>query len=177
MMRFISAAVVAGLMLASTPSAFGDAFKSSTHKFSANFPAAVEQGAPEDNATDENGKVISRITSFQDSANGRYLAIVMADKYITPYAVSADVYLDHNMKGFLEGIKGTATQKRIQFEGNPAVQFSFDTPDHSIQGQGLLVFIPGPQPSAYMVGAMRMSNATPDDRAKLDAFITSFDIE
>ena len=55
MMRIISAALVAGLMLVGAPSVFADTFKSAVHKFSANFPGAVEQGAPEDNATDPDG--------------------------------------------------------------------------------------------------------------------------
>jgi hypothetical protein len=177
MMRNLSAAIVAGLVLAAAPSAFADTFKSAEHRFSAIFPGAVEQGPPKDNATDENDKVISRMTEFTNSAPGRYVAMVIADAYITPYPIQSTTYIPHNIKGFLDGIKGTATQKDILFEGNPAVQFAFDTPDHSIQGQGLLVFVPGAMPRAYMVAALPGPDATAEDRAKLNAFITSFDID
>jgi hypothetical protein len=176
-MRFVRALAVAGLMLAGAPSGFADKVSSSALRFSADFPGAVQQGAPEDNATDENDRVISRVTPFEDAVAGRYLALVMVDTYITPYPIEASVYLKHNIQGFIDGIKGTATQKETTFEGHPAIQFSFDTPDHIMQGQGWLVFVPGEKPVGYMMAAGRMPDATAEDKAKLDAFYTSFDIK
>jgi hypothetical protein len=88
-MRFVRALAVAGLMLAGAPSGFADKVSSSALRFSADFPGAVQQGAPEDNATDENDRVISRVTPFEDAVAGRYLALVMVDTYITPYPIEA----------------------------------------------------------------------------------------
>lgn len=177
MIRFLSVAVALGLMLANAPSAFADTFRSPEHKFSVNFPGAVEQGAPQDNATDKDGKVISRMTQFSVSVPGRYIAMVMADAYITPYPMHAGTYIPHNIKGFIDEIRGTATQKDITYQGHPAVRFSFDTSDHSLQGEGLAVFVEGDMPRAYMLAAARLPGATADDKAKLDAFIASFDID
>jgi hypothetical protein len=39
------------------------------------------------------------------------------------------------------------------------------------------VFVPGEKPVGYMMAAGRMPDATAEDKAKLDAFYTSFDIK
>ena len=175
-MRFLGTVMLSGLMLAGAPVSFADTFTSAAHRFSANFPGAVQQGETKDNEKDQDGNVISRATDFQDAAASRYVALLMADAYIKPYRMTPNGYIGPNVKNFLDGIKATATQKDTTVDGYPAVEFSFDTADHALQGKGLIVFVDEELPRGYMLIAAQLPGATAGDKAKLDAFLASFDI-
>jgi hypothetical protein len=168
--------MLSGLLLACATPAFADTFTSGAHRFSVNFPGIAQQADEKDNEKDSDGTVLSRMTEFVDSVPGRYLAVLLTDFYIRPYPVTASGYIEPNIRNFLDGIKATATRSDTTVDGNTAVEFSFDTPDHKLQGKGLIVFVGEEMPRGYMLIAGHLPGATADDRAKLDAFIASFDI-
>jgi hypothetical protein len=169
--------VVSALMLVGASSAFADTFSSAQHHFSATFPAQVKQGADEDNATDDDGKVISKISTFEDVVAGRYMAILMVDTYLVPFSTEPGVYMKKHVKDFADGIKGTATPQETTFEGNPAIQFTFTSPSLKLSGEGRIVYVGTQKPTGYMMIAGRMANATADDTAKLNAFLYSFHLD
>jgi hypothetical protein len=170
--------LVLALVLIGASSAFADTFTSTALRFSANFPGSqVEQGADEDNATNGQGQVISKLTSFQDVGPGRYIALIMADTYILPTVVDQNSYLSKHVREFAEGVKATDTQKSdTTVDGSPAIQFSFTMPNQ-VQGKGLCIFVPGEKPRGFMIVALRLAGGSADDQAKLDAFLSSFDIQ
>jgi hypothetical protein len=46
-----------------------------------------------------------------------------------------------------------------------------------LQGKGIVVFVDEELPRGYMLIAAPLAGATADDKAKLDAFLASFDIK
>jgi hypothetical protein len=176
-MNILRAGMLSGLALACSSPGFADTFTSAAHRFSVNFPGSARQGETKDNEKDSDGNVLSRATDFQDVAPGRYMALLMADTYIKPYRMTTSGYIEPNVKNFLDGIKATATQKEATVDGYPAVEFSFDTADDTLQGKGIVVFVDEELPRGYMLIAAPLAGATADDKAKLDAFLASFDIK
>jgi hypothetical protein len=175
--RMLFKIVVSALMLVGASSAFADTFSSAQHRFSATFPGAVTQGADEDNATDDTGKVISKISAFEDVVQGRYMAILMVDTYLVPFSTEPGVYMKKHVKDFADGIKGIATSQDTTFEGNPAIQFTFTSPSLKLSGEGRIVYVGSQKPVGYMMIAGRMAKATADDTAKLNAFLYSFHLD
>ena len=175
-MHFLRGLMLSGLVLAGAAPGFADTLTSAAHRFSANFPGSARQGETKDNEKDGDGAVISRATDFQDVIPDRYMALLIADTYIKPYRMTASGYIEPNFKNFVDGIKATATRKDVVVDGYPAVEFSFDTADHSLQGKGLIVFVDEELPRGYMLVAAPLPGATADDKTKLDAFLASFDI-
>jgi hypothetical protein len=176
-MRFLSAMVVSGLMLLGGAPGFADTLTSASHRFSVNFPGAAKQGETKDNEKDGAGNVISKATEFVDSVPDRYFVLLAADIYITPYKMTANGYIAPNIRNFLDGIKATATQRDTTVDGYPAVEFDFGTADQRLKGKGVVVYVGEAIPRGYMLVAVPLANATEDDKARLNTFLSSFEID
>jgi hypothetical protein len=174
-MSLVRMVALSVLMLAGASSAFAGVVASAPHRFTATFPGAVEQLPAEDNATNDDGDVISQITTFQDVAAGRYIVLFSADIYLTPTPVDRDAYMSKHVTDFLSGIKATGEQRATMLDGYPATAFAFEA--SGIAGQGAIVFVPGDTPRGYLVVVAALPGATTDDKAKLAAFVSSIDIQ
>ncbi len=163
------------ILLMAPGAALAGEFTSGEFGFSADYPGTPAPGAAEDSEKGPDGAVISRSTAFDDVAKGVYFATVTADRYIVPAGVDAGSSLKAEHDQLIKAINGTSTVGSMTaFQGHPAMQFAFDTPDHAIRGQGMIVVVESAYPTIYLVVACRFAGATADTEVALDRFFTSF---
>ena len=170
-------AIVASLALFSA-AAFGEGVVSIKYGFSAEFPMAPSFSEPQGAETDANGKTISNTVMIQDAMPGSYTAMVTVDSYIVPIKIDAPSTLQAMTKGFVAQLDArTTSSKPGQFDGKPARFFAYDTADHSVAGNGMIVLVPSKKPRIYLVITSHTPMASADQIAALDKFIKSFQFE
>jgi len=175
-MRKITAFIALACLIPAA--AFGESFISTKYGFSAEFPKAPTVGEPRNAETDDAGKVISQSVMIQAAGPGAYTAMVTADMYTVPVKIDAAITLTAMVKGFAAQLDATlGSNKAGKFEDKPARFFSYDTADHSVAGNGMIVLVPSKKPRIYLVVNMHTPRATPEDAAALDKFLASFQFE
>jgi len=172
--------IVAALfaLMALAPAAFGDAFISTKYGFSAEFPAAPSVGEPQGAETDNAGKFISHSVMIQDATQGVYTALVTIDSYDVAIKIDAAATLQAMAKGFVAQLDARMkSNKPGKLEGKPARFFSYDSADNSVAGSGMIVLVPSKKPRIYLVVGNFTPQATEADKAALDKFVKSFQLE
>jgi len=172
-MRSPIAAFFVVLLLA--PVATAEPFTSREFNFSADFPIAPEQSAPQDSERDANGAVVSKVVAFNATVPSKYIAIVAVDSYIVPTAIDLQGTLAAERDSFLKEVNGTAaTIAGDSFQGHSALRLRFDTPGHDIQGEGLVIVIEQEKPRIYVIVAAHGLQASSAEATSLDRFLRSF---
>ena len=175
-MRLLTA-IIAWLALVSA-AAFGESYISSKYGFSADFPASPAIGEPQGAESGANGKTISNTVMIQDAAPGVYTAMVTVDSYIVPVKIDSSTTLQVMVKGFVALLDAKLTSNKPgKFDGKPARFFAYDTADHSVAGNGMMVLVPSKKPRIYLVITSHTPIASADQIAALDKFFKSFQFE
>lgn len=175
-MRIVAA--LFALIALAPAAAFGDSFVSTKYGFSAEFPAAPTVGQPQGAETDDAGKIISDSLMIQDNSPGIYTAMVTIDTYTVPVKIDASSTLQAMVKGFVAQLDAKLTSNKPgKVEGKPARFFSYDSADHSVAGNGMIVLVPSKKPRIYLVVGNYTPQAMASDKQALDKFLKSFQFE
>jgi hypothetical protein len=155
--------------------AWADPFVSDQYHFTADFPAPPTVGTPQGSETDERGNFISTSVMIQTQVQGVYTAMVTVDNYVVPLKIDTPSLLLAMAHSFVDELNAkTTASKSGKLDGYRARFFSYDTPDHSKAGKGIVVIVPGKKPRTYLVVTMYTPLASQDEIAALDSFIASF---
>ena len=165
----------AAIMLLVFPAAFGAPFTSEEYAFTADFPSAPTVGAPQGAEKDAAGNFISNSVDFMVSEQGVCAAVVSVETYVVPVTLDSTQVLTIQRDNFVKGLNASlGTSSPGTLDGHPSLTFSYDTPDHSLAGNGIVVFIGTKIPRDYIVVTMHTQNASAARVASLETFLNSF---
>jgi hypothetical protein len=158
--------------------ASGEPFVSNKYGFSVDFPMTPEVGTPQASETDDSGKPISNITIIKSEMGGVYTAMVTVEVYNRPTPIDVGSTMQAMVKGFVAQLDATLKSNKPGKLGDyRARYFSYATPDGSATGRGMVVIVPAKKPRTYIVVTMYTPSATPEDKAALEKFFASFQLE
>jgi hypothetical protein len=172
------AAVASVVLLLLPAAALGETYTSEEFGFTADFPAAPVVGQPQGSEKDGNGNFISTSVSFTAAEQGVYAAIVSVESYSVPVKLDIDASLAVQRDSFVKGLNASVSSSAPgKQDGHPALFFSYDTPGHSMVGDGIVAYVETDKPRSYIVVTMETA-ATPVARtADLDRFLRTFHIK
>jgi len=175
----VSLAILAGLCLSLLPlAASGETYTSDQYGFSAEFPAEPVAGKPQGAETDAKGKFISNSVMFKTQVMGVYTAMVTVESYTVPMNINSSSRLQMMAQIFAADYGGRVTSSTPgKLDGHRARFFSYEKPDHSSGGNGVVVVVQDKLPRAYMAVSMHTSLASEGDIAALDKFVASFHVK
>ncbi len=172
------AAVASVVLLLLPAAALGETYTSEEFGFTADFPAAPAVGQPEGSEKDGNGNFISTSVSFTAAEQGVYAAIVSVESYSVPAKLDIDAALVIQRDSLVKGLNGSvSSSKPGKQDGHPALFFSYDTPDHSMVGDGVVAYVETEKPRSYIVVTMQTPETSATRIADLDRFLRTFHIK
>ena len=156
----------------------GAPFSSVELGFTADFPAAPTVGQAEDSEKDDNGKVVSHAVTVSAMEQGVYMTAVVTDTFIEPMKIDVTGSLTLERDNFLKGLGAALSSANPgTLDGRPAMFFTYDRPDHSAAGSGIVVVIDTEKPRVYIVVTMHTPAANDGLMADLDRFWRSFHLQ
>lgn len=172
------AAVVSVVLLLLPAAALGEPYSSDDLGFTADFPVAPTVGDPTGSEKDKDGNFISTSVTFLAREQGVYMAGVTVDSYVVPTNLDVAQSLINERDSFLKPLNASYTSSNSGTQdGNPALLFSYDTPDHSTAGSAIVAIVTAEKPRIYLAITMHTPNASAAQIADLDKFLKSFQIK
>jgi len=175
----ISLVILAGLCLSLLPlTASGETYSSDRYGFSAAFPAEPVAGTPQGSETGAKGRFISNSVIFKTQVMGVYTAMVTVESYTVPMNIDTSARLQMMVQIFAADYGGRITSSKPgKLDDHRARFFSYEKPDHSSGGNGVVVVVQDKLPRAYMAVSMHTALASESDIAALDKFVASFHVK
>lgn len=172
------AAAVSVVLLLLTAAALGEPYSSDDLGFTADFPVTPTVGAPTGSEKDKDGNFISTSVMFMALEQGAYAAGVTVDSYDVPRNLDVAQSLINERDAFLKPMSASYSSSNSGTQdGNPALFFSYDTPDHSAAGSAVVAVVTAAKPRIYLAITMHTPNASAAQIADLDKFLGSFHIK
>ena len=163
------------LIILGTRPMFGHTFNSDKLGFAADFPFQPTVGKAAASSVDKDGDVVSNAVIVTSKVPGIYVTMVTVDFYMKPSRLDATAALTRTRDDFLKGLGATVISSDPGISGGyRALFFKYDTADHSMAGNGVIVVVPHKKPQVYLVVTMHTPQASADNIAALKSFITSF---
>lgn len=172
------AAVASVVLLLLPAAALGETYSSDQYGFTADFPVAPTVGQPKGSEKDGNGNFISTAVDFTAAEGGVYAALISVESYVVPTKLDITQALAIQRDNLAKGLNASvsASDPGTQ-DGHPALFFSYDTPDHSAAGSGIVAYVETDKPRGYIVVTMRTPSTSAAQIADLDRFLKTFHIE
>lgn len=143
--------------------------------FAAEFPASPTVGAPEDSEKDEAGNVLSRSVTVSCLEQGVYMAAAVVDTFLKPIKIDVQGSLVLERDNFIKGLEASLVSANPStLDGHRAMFFTYERPDHSAAGSGVVVIEETDVPRIFVVVTMHTPAATDAQKSDLDAFLSSF---
>jgi hypothetical protein len=177
-MRILSVIAACAFVCLLPTSASGETFTSDQYGFTAEFPADVSVGDPQNSETDAKGNTIAKSVIIQSRVLGVWTAMVTVDSYTVPRKIDAGNALAMMPKMFAAQLDATVTASKPGKVGPYKARFfSFQTLDKSTLGKGIIVVVPAAKPRTYQVLTTHTGLASAQNIAELDKFLASFQIK
>ena len=170
------AAVLTALVMVSV-AASAEHYVSNALGFSADFPGIIQ--ASESAAPEPGSKAapVSNITTVKSAASGLYTAMVTVEVYNKPATVDATA-VRTMISVFAAQLDATVTSsKPVTVSGRKGRAFTYRSRDGKATGAGMVLVVPAKKPRVYQVFTMYTPSASAEDKAALDGFVKSFQLD
>ena len=174
-MKAFAAVLTALVMFSAAASA--ERYVSNTLGFSADFPGIVQAGEPQAPEPGAKHVPVSTITTVKSEAGGLYTAMVTVEMYNK--ATTMDATAVRTMIGvFAAQLDATVTSsKPVTVSGHKARAFTYQSHDKKATGAGIVLIVAAKKPRVYQVFTMYTPSASAEDKAALDGFVKSFQLD
>jgi hypothetical protein len=174
-MKAFAAVLTALVMFSAAASA--ERYVSSTLGFSADFPGVVQTAEPQAPEPGAKHVPVSTITTVKSEVAGFYAAMVTVEMYNKPTTVGAGAV--RTMISVFAAQLGAAvtSSKPVTVNGRKGRAFTYQSHDGKVTGAGMVLIGAAKKPRVYQVFTMYTPSASADDKAALDVFLKSFQLD